>query len=75
MKFYNMRSIDEIPLNLDHVRTLTEGCIFGDGGVSVHLIRATFSNGDTQVYRYESQEDRDDVMWMFRHKAGTGEEI
>jgi hypothetical protein len=59
MIFFDMDSIDKIPVNLAHVRTI-EAC---DAGGSPSIV-VTFSNGDVLRYRYESKADRTEMFYV-----------
>ncbi len=58
LEFWDMHSIDEIPIHLNHVRTIQKSQITGSGN-KWHTIRVIFSNGNDFNYRYENKEDRD----------------
>ncbi len=53
MIFFDMKSIDEMPINLHHVRTMKR---------TNHAIQVVFLNGDSLTYRYRTETERDEMF-------------
>lgn len=62
MEFFDMHGIDsDVPINLEHVRTLHEGYLTGTEK-GCHTISCIFVNGGSMTYRYKTKGERDKAM-------------
>lgn len=67
------RSIDSTTIiSLRHIRKVTDSYLTGTEK-GCHTVFITWSNGDKEHLRYESEEDRDDDLAEFRLLMSKGD--